>query len=158
MTQRDRDVRRAWRYFKRALPPAALEAMRRAIMLDVLSTELDHAMVTALGDQPLTGATYGQAYRQVGRADDRRRQIDLVLDVGNALERITRHAWIATALRAAHVPAYLAGFRALQDFLERGFAAFQGMQGGQDFLRIVREREMRLMHAWFSAETKGNAA
>ena len=45
---RDRDLARAWRYLKRALPAAAMAVLGQAIELDVLTLELDHALVRAL--------------------------------------------------------------------------------------------------------------
>ena len=54
------------------------------------------------------------------------------------------------ALRAAHVPAHAAGFGVLQDFLERGFAAFRNMSEAAPLLRKIRERETQLMEQLFS--------
>jgi hypothetical protein len=151
LTRRDSDLRRAWRYFKRMLPRAALELLRRAVTLDVLSAELDQAMAEQLRAGPLTMASYGAAYRRVAKADERRHQIDLLIGIGEDLDRIVRHPWIGVALRAAHVAAHAAGFGALQDFLERGFAAFQQMQGAQRLLEAIRERETQLMQALIGA-------
>ena len=44
-------------------------------------------------------------------------------------------------------PARLAGLSALQDFLERGFAAFRGMGGAQTFLATINERETKILEA-----------
>ena len=44
-------------------------------------------------------------------------------------------------------PARLAGLSALQDFLERGFAAFRGMGGAQTFLATIDERETQILEA-----------
>jgi hypothetical protein len=144
-TRRDIQVERAWRYFKRVLPRSALDVMESALALDVLTTELDQAMAERLGNARLTAATYAAAYRKIGRARERREQIDLTITVGEALDRVVRRAWVGAALRAAHVPAHAAGLGVLQDFLERGFSAFRGMQGAQELLRAIRERESQLM-------------
>ncbi len=47
-------------------------------------------------------------------------------------------------------PARLAGFAALQDFLERGFTAFRKMHGAADFLATIDRRERELMDAMFA--------
>jgi hypothetical protein len=138
---RDRDLARALRYLQRALPAAALDVLAQAIELEVLTAELDQAMVAVLTAGPITAGSYAAAYRAVGRRAARARQIELITDVGALLERVVRHAWIAPALRVAHAPAHAAGFGALQDFLERGFAAFRHMRGAGRFLQIIRERE-----------------
>ena len=44
-------------------------------------------------------------------------------------------------------PARLAGLSALQDFLERGFAAFRRMGGAATFLATINERETQLLEA-----------
>jgi hypothetical protein len=147
---RDRQFARAWRYLKSTLPGAALASLEQALELEALSAELDHAMVAALPAGPLTGAGYARAYRQVGRRAVRQRQIALVVAIGEDLNRIVKHVWISAALRAAHVPARAAGFGVLQDFLERGFAAFRNMSDAGPLLNSIRERETQLMERLFS--------
>lgn len=146
-TRRDVELARAWRYFRRALPDAALELLAKAIELQVLTAELDLAMVLQLAGEPLTAASYAAAYRAVGRPEQRRRQIELIIAIGERLERIVRHAWIGLALRAAHAPAHAAGLGVLQDFLERGLAAFRQMPGAQRLLGAIGEREEQWMQA-----------
>jgi hypothetical protein len=147
MTPRDRDLTRAWTLLKRTLPAAALAALGRAIELEVLSGELDQLMVEALPEGSVTAAEYARAYRATARRDLRERQIDLVVGIGKDLERVVRHAWIGTLLHLARGPAHAAGYGALQDFNERGFAAFQNMKDAAYFLRTIRERELELMEA-----------
>jgi len=146
-TSRDRDVMRAWRYLKRSLPATALEALGRAIELEVLSAELDHAMVAALPPGELNEAKYAKAYRAVGRRDARQRQIELVVGAGEDLERTVQRAWLGAMLRAARRPAHAAGFGVLQDFLERGYDSFKNMGSARKLLDAVRERETRIMEA-----------
>lgn len=152
LTRRDRELMRAWGLLKRTLPAMALDALGQAIELEVLSAELDQLVTAALSSWPVTGAGYADAYRVVGRRDARERQIDLVVGVGEDLDRVVRHAWIGAALGLARGPAHAAGFGVLQDFLERGFAAFAGMKDAQPFLGAVREREMQLLQALFAGD------
>jgi hypothetical protein len=149
-TSRDRDLTRAWRKLKRALPSSAVALLERSIELQVLTAELDQAMLEALGAAAVTGPSYSAAYRAVDRAADRRRQIELVVRIGADLDRLVRRSWVMLALRAAHVPAHAAGLGALQDFLERGFAAFRKMKSARPLLAAIRERETRLMAALLS--------
>jgi hypothetical protein len=44
-------------------------------------------------------------------------------------------------------PARMAGFAVLQDFLERGFAAFHAMGGAQVFLQTIEARETQILEA-----------
>ncbi len=151
--ERDQEVMRAWRYLKHSLPATALEALGRAIELEVLTAELDHAVVAVLPEGPVTETSYAQAYRAVGRREDRERQIELVLGAGESLERSVRHAWVGGLLRVAHAPAHAAGFGVLQDFLERGYDAFHRMGSAQELLQAIRQRETSLMEALFAGTT-----
>jgi len=149
-TRRDQDLTRAWETLKRTLPQGALEVLGSALELQVLTARLDQAMAAQLDPGPLSWPTYAAAYRAVGRPDARRRQIELVVMVGKDLERLVRHDWLALALRAARTPARLAGFAALQDFLERGFAAFRKLPDARRLLSAIEDRESRLSAALFS--------
>jgi hypothetical protein len=153
LSRRDKDLLRGCRYFARVLPDAALEILELALALDVLSAELDHAMARQLGRGGLTAAAYSAAYRRVGRMGDRQRQIDLLIGIGGTLDRIVRQRWIVPTLRAARLPARVAGLGALQRFLERGLSAFREMRGAQGLLETIRERETRLMYTLFGERT-----
>jgi hypothetical protein len=150
---RNRDLGRAWRYLRRALPAAAMRVLAQAIELDVLTLELDHAMVRALGAAAVTDATYAAAYRDVDRRASRTRQIDLIVNIGEDLSRIVRRVWLGPLLQAAHVPAHAAGFGALQDFLERGYAAFHRMRDAEGLLKAIRERETGFMDTMLHRES-----
>jgi hypothetical protein len=146
-THRDRDLTRAWELLKRTLPQAALEVLGSTLELQVLTAQLDQAMGAEIAPGPISWPLYAAAYRAVGRADARRRQIELVVRIGGDLERLVRHEWLALALRAARSPAQLAGFGALQDFLERGFAAFRKLPDSRRLLAAIQDRETRLSAA-----------
>ena len=153
LTRRDQDVARAWRLLKRALSPRMMEILSMAMELDVLSTELDLEMTERLAPGALTAKAYADAYRSVGRPEARRRQIELVVEIGRALVRAIRMPLVGLALRAAHGPAHLAGFGVLQDFLERGFAAFHGLPHPMELLALIERRETRLMQTWLAGGT-----
>lgn len=147
--RRDADFTRAWKRLKRGLPDAALEVLARALELQVLSEELDQAMVARLVAGPVTALSYANAYRLVGRADARQRQIDLVTGIGTDLGRLVGFPLIGLALRVAHAPAHLAGLGALQDFLERGFAVFRRMGDTGVLVEAIQARETALMERLF---------
>jgi hypothetical protein len=147
---RDRQLARASPLLRHGLPGAARAALERAIELDVLSAELDHAMVALISSCPISGAGYADAYRLVGRRDARERQIELILSVGAVLDRIVRYAWIGSALHLWQAPARAIGFGVLHDFLDRGFDAFRNIADARTFLQTIREREVQLMEQLFA--------
>jgi hypothetical protein len=150
--ERNRDLRRAWVYLKRTLPASMIKVLRQAIELDVLTLELDHAMVRALGAEALDDAAYAMAYRTVGELESRTRQIELIVGIGADLARMVKRVWLGALLKTAHVPAHAAGFGVLQDFLERGYAAFRRMQGAARLLQAIEERETRFMRGLLAGE------
>ena len=134
---RDTQLERASPILKRMLPAQAQESMRMAVQLEVLSQELDGEMTRQLGaGTTIDEQSYAEAYRKVGRRDDR--------------ERLVKLPMIYTLVRMAHGPAHLAGFGALHDFLEDGFRAFRAMGGAEEFLHAIEDRETRIMEQIFS--------
>ena len=156
-SRRDRELTEASAVLWRTLPPSALKLLELAIELEVLSEDLDLAVSECLAAGPISAETYAQAYRAVGRPEARRRQIELILEIGARLGRTVRIPLIGLALRAARAPARIAGFGALQDFLERGFAAFRRMPGAAPLLEAIRDRETAFMTSLLGEVPRGAA-
>ena len=72
--------------------------------------------------------------------------------MGDRLDRFVKKPFVGKTLRLMRTPAEMAGLGDLQDFLERGYAAFRDMDGAGDFLEIIEERETELLNALFSGE------
>ena len=122
--------------------------------LNVLSESLDGAMAEWLGSGPeITDALYAEAYRAVGRAQDRERQIELIALLGQALDKLTHLRFIGMTLKLMRGPARAAGLGELQAFLERGYAAFGAMRGGAgEFVSIVVARERAISRALLAGD------
>jgi hypothetical protein len=149
------EVRRIVPMMTRVLPDSGLATVAHAMELNALSESLDGAMVEVLGERVSTidQAAYGAAYRAVGRAGDRTRQIDLIELLGKALDKLTHIHFIGMTLRMMHGPATLAGLGELQAFLERGYAAFGAMRGGaSQFVTIVVARERAISGALLAGD------
>jgi hypothetical protein len=146
--RRDADLARVVPLMVRMLPERVIATVADAVELNALSHELDAALLAHL---PRASGSFGvsdycRAYRAVGRGEDRERQIRLIDEVGTALDIYVRKPLIRSALVMMRKPAHLAGFGALHDFLDRGFAAFRKMHGAEEFLATVRARESDLMN------------
>lgn len=142
-TQRDADLVRVVPAMKRLMPANVIDTVAVAVELNALSQDLDRAVVDALGERAhaFGVAEYCDAYRRAGRFDGRRRQIELIGDVGVSLDRFVQKSVLRTALTMMRQPARLAGLSALQDFLERGFESFAQMRGAAEFLATIQSRE-----------------
>jgi hypothetical protein len=147
LSKLDANVRRVVPTMKRVLPAAGLEIVAEAIELEALSEDLDFAMATALGakSNDISAATYGVAYRKVDRRAERERQIDLIENLGQSLDRLVHKPFVGATLSLMRKPAQLAGLSDLQDFLHRGYKAFIRMGDAQEFLDLVVGRERKLL-------------
>jgi hypothetical protein len=141
----------------RILPAEGLATVADAVELNALSEDLDADMVRALGARADTmlAADYGNAYRAVGRRQDRERQIELIGRIGRHLDRLTRSRLIGAALATMRKPARLADLGELQDFLERGYTAFRKMGGADEFLQKITTREKQLLEAVLAGDDSG---
>jgi hypothetical protein len=144
--RRDHDLARVHRIMERLLPRQALRALCLAIELEVVSQELDAEVVRRLPPGPITVDTYAEGYRRAGHTADRERQIELLGVIGRYLDGVVHKPLVHRLVRYARRPAHAAGFGALQDLLERGLDAFEAMHGSEEFLVIIREREVRAMN------------
>ncbi|MEO8756067.1 MAG: hypothetical protein ABI624_25705 [Casimicrobiaceae bacterium] len=148
-SRRDADLARVVPMLVRVLPEAVIMTAAAAMELNALSQELDRVLLARLprADGYFSVAEYCKAYRRAGNYLLRERQIKLIVDVGAALDRSVGKALVRTALTMMRQPARLAGLAALQDFLERGFAAFREMGGATTFLATIEERETQIFEA-----------
>ena len=151
---RDAEIERILPMLTKALPLSGLNTLALAIELDALSEDLDARMVDALKRQGKISAidaeSYADAYRSVGRHAARLRQIQLIVDTGEALETLARKPWVAGALTLMKGPAHLAGLGELHEFLERGFTTFKRMGKAAKFLERIETEETEQMQRWLA--------
>lgn len=150
--QRDRQFARIVPRIDSVFPVAVSETIHDLARLHALSEQLDTAMARCMPNEGLDAASYVNAWLTVGRLGDRERQLDLVLGIGHAIERLTRYAWLVMGLKMMRGPARAAGLLELQQFLERGLASFRAMGGASDFLSTIEERERKLIQALFEGD------
>jgi hypothetical protein len=148
-SRRDADLARVVPMMVKVLPERVIATVALAMELNALSQELDRVLLARLprADGHFNVIEYCKAYRRAGNFPMRRRQIKLIVDIGTALDQHVTKALTRTALTMMRQPARLAGLTGLQDFLERGFAAFRSMGGAEEFLRTIDSRETQIMEA-----------
>jgi len=149
LSRHEKAVRRILPVMTTLLPAAGLETVADAFELNALSESLDASMLAELGEKvfTLTEADYAHAYRAVDRRADRERQIELILHLGQSLDRLTAKPFLGTTLAMMRGPAAAAGLSDLQNFLERGYSAFRQMKGASEFLETIISREKALLDA-----------
>ena len=157
-SSRDHQFARIVPALVRIFPREIVSTVERLTCLHAVSEDLDDRMAKAHPGQIVSASTYGAAWRLVGRAEDRARQLAWTLDVGFALQKYTRRPLLRRTLRAMRGPAHAAGLGALQGFLESGFDTFAQMPDPDRFLDIVARRERRLMDELFAGNDTGLSA
>lgn len=153
-SSRDEEVERILPLLIRLLPATGLRTVALAVEVDALTEELDSAMVGELCRagliECLDEAAYAAAYRAVGFAEERNRQIRLIRETGEALDRLARKPLISGLLRLMRGPAHVAGLGELHEFLERGFTVFRGMGPAREFLDSIDSKELALSARLFA--------
>ncbi|WP_291994750.1 hypothetical protein [Candidatus Accumulibacter sp. ACC003] len=157
-SSRDEEVERILPLLIKMLPASALRTVALAVELDALTEQLDAAMVAELrraGEiEFLDEDAYAAAYRAVGYRAERQRQIVLIGETGQALDKLARKPVLSGLLKLMRRPAQLAGMGDLHEFLERGFNAFRAMGSATDFLASIERREQQLLNNLFTDAAK----
>jgi len=147
-TRRDQDLERIAPILTRILPASAIGTIAMALEMNVVTEEVDAALLRALAEQrgaELTEERYLEACRRCDDRPRRLRQIELIWEVGMTLDKVVRLPGAYAALRIAGGPARLAGLGELQKLLENGFSTFREIGGARDFLATIVEREKRIL-------------
>lgn len=149
-SQRDDDIERLFSTIVKVLPDYLIYTAAYAAELNALSAELDFALIGVLAGELYTGEAithemYAEAYLRCDNYDLRKHQIALLKMLGEDLNAIVFKPLIYNTVRMLKIPARLAGFSSLQDFLERGFKAFHHMHGADEFLGTIVSRETRIL-------------
>ncbi|MDB5749827.1 MAG: hypothetical protein JWP65_248 [Ramlibacter sp.] len=141
---------------ERLFPRDVADTAAALAQLHALTESLDHAMAGALAAHAVDVPGYVQAWKTVGRREDRQQQLQRVVAIGAELARLTRLPGLRLMLRMMRAPAAAAGMSALQRFLEGGFDTFTGVASSHDgmrvFLETVHQREQGLLQLLFDAE------
>ncbi|EAR08561.1 FFLEELY motif protein [Reinekea blandensis] len=141
----------------RTMPASVLDVVVSAAELHGLSLELDALLLHYLGNEPnlneLSLKSWVAAYRACQNPVDRARQLDLIELLGTELKTIVRKPMIRSLLSWATVPARLAGYDDIHQFVCRGYDAFDQLDNPDDFLIPVLTVERQLSDEWFSAST-----
>lgn len=154
-SQRDANVARIVPMLQRLLPAAVLATVADAIELGALTHAFDLRMAEALQRlaptrKKLDAGLYARAYREVGQARLRGRQVGLIADVGTGLAHAVKLPGVLLLLKLSRGPARASGLGELQGFLERGFAAFSALGDGKAFVRDIERAEREVSRRLFA--------
>lgn len=162
-SERDAQFARIGRALELTFPDQVVATAVTLAQLHQVTETLDLAMAEHWHQHPHSDANtrYRQAWRSVGQPDQRRWQLDTVLQIGRTLGELTGKPGLRLMLKMMRQPARLAGLGALQLFLETGFDRF-GMLAKkrtavETFLRTIHTREAAWMAQLDAAQPPGDA-
>lgn len=153
--ERDQQFARIASTIAKLFPQAVVNTAAALAEVHALTESLDDLMArqwleSALAHPAMDAtARYIQCWRRVADAAARHRQMDVVLVLGQELNRLTRKPGLRTLLRMMRAPAAAAGLSSLQGFLETGFDAFANMRGADEFLKLIELRETEWIRSLF---------
>lgn len=153
--QRDEQFGRIAGALERLFPDAVADLAVDLAETHALTEMLDHELAGHWLAQD-SGCSYAERYvrswRLTGERAQRERQLVVVQHMGQELQRLTRMKSLLIALKLMRKPAHAAGLSSLQQFLEKGFAAFANLGDTQAFLGAIHTREERWIDALFDDE------
>ncbi|EDY85521.1 conserved hypothetical protein [gamma proteobacterium HTCC5015] len=155
-SRRDSDVKKVYPVVERIMPNRLFYILTFIMELNALTMELDEAQAKQLkamnAIDDITPELYAEAYRRCDNYEARKQQIELVLKVGEELDKLAGKNYLGGVLKLSNKPAHALGLGDLHDFLKRGYHAFMAMKGAKEFIRTIREREMNILDAIYAGQ------
>ena len=145
ISSRDRDLERAAPAITRLLPLAALKTIDNAAEMNarVLKSNIAICRALLVGNElpgRITEVDYCVACREASSLDELVELVHLITGLGRTLKSLIHIPMIGMTLRAMRAPAHAAGFGALQEFLENGYATFKQIPDISLFLSEIENR------------------
>jgi hypothetical protein len=150
MTRRDDNIDRIFPKMVKWLPDHLLATFAGLVELNLLTQGLDLELAEWFDRQGLeTGAitadTWCLGYRASGQLPMRRRQLELVSETGQQLDRYVRNRTLGWLLSMTRGPAEMAELGDLHSFLHRGYSAFRKMDRVDILIERLISRERQVM-------------
>lgn len=151
MTRRDDNMDRVFPKMVKWLPDHLLGTLAGLVELNLITQQLDLELAELLDEREipansLTAENYCELYRASQMLEDRGKQIVLVANVGQQLDRYVRNRTLGWLLSMSRTPAEMAGLSDLHDFLHRGYSAFRKMDNVDLLISRLVAREQQVMN------------
>ena len=145
-TERNESFRRVTNQFRHLIGEEIYVGLVRLLDLHSLTDRLDDEMSVALAaaGRPVgfSEAQYEEAYRQLDNYDERRLQIDLIVESLEFTHRISQMSLIGVVLKSVRVAAGLFTKDRIVELLERAYSTMRGIRDVRYLAEEVRKREL----------------
>ena len=154
--QRDRDFARVLPLMIRMLPDSVLSGAATAMRLNARVLEINLAICRSLAEanalqEEISEQEYGRACRKAASYEECMTLVQLTVELGQQLERVIHMPMIGPTLKAMRYPSRLAGFGALQAFLETGYRRFVALDNVDRFLVDIESHMQRIFTRVYKA-------
>lgn len=149
-SQRDHDTERIHTFLSKVVPAPMLQLLTDVVEVNALTNELDQKLIDVLFEDlavtsEISAAQYAAAYRRCDNYKARYHQINLITRILGEIALGARLAGVGLAMNIIKGPAVRAGWVDFYDFLAQGYAAFKKMRDVKTFVRILDQREKRIL-------------
>ncbi|SFM63880.1 FFLEELY motif protein [Marinobacter zhejiangensis] len=156
LNQRDDSIDRVFPKMVKWLPDHLLATLAGLVELNLVTQTLDLGLVETLARlsypvDDLQAWQYCEAYRLADQHQQRRRQIELIAEVGGQLDRYVRNRTLGWLLSMSRSAADMAGLGDLHDFLHRGYSAFHAMENVEQLITQLVTRENQVLEQILAA-------
>ena len=145
-TERNESFRRVTNQFRHLIGEEIYVGLVRLLDLHSLTDRLDDEMSVALAaaGRPVgfSEAQYEEAYRQLDNYDERRLQIDLIVESLEFTHRISQMSLIGVVLKSVRVAAGLFTKDRIVELLERAYSMLRHIRSITFLVDEVRKREL----------------
>ena len=150
MTRRDDNIDRVFPKMVKWLPDHLLATFAGLVELNLITQSLDLELAEILAQQGFSATglddeRYCEAYRTGNQLTIRKRQLALVAETGQELDRYVRNRSLGWLLSMTRGPAEMADLGDLHSFLHRGYCAFRKMNRVDLLIDRLLSREQRVM-------------
>lgn len=155
-SQRDQDLQQIYDAMEGVMPNLVRNTLDKVNELNNLTAVLDQRLIDTLINQlgvtdSITVPLYAQAYRLCDNYAERSHQIDLIMEIGDGVNRLAHIPFINFSLRLARGFTRWSTWAEVQTFFEDGLTAFRHMGDGVGtFLQIIEERERGSLEKMFA--------
>ncbi|MCK0163288.1 hypothetical protein [Marinobacter sp. S6332] len=151
MTRRDDNIDRVFPKMVKWLPDQQLEVLAGLVELNLITQQLDLELAELFEERNIparsvTTEHYCEAYRASQKLEQRKKQVMLVGEVGQKLDRYVRNRTLGWLLSISRTPAEMADLSDLHNFLHRGYSAFRKMDKVDVLIDRLVTREQRVMN------------
>jgi len=156
ISNRDHDLERAAPAITTILPLGALATIASAAEMNarILEVNIRICRQLQIGEDlpdPISETQYCLACREASSFDECVEIVHLVSGLGRTLKTLVKVPMIGMTLRAMRMPAYAAGFGALQEFLETGHLTFRKIPDIDHFLVEIEQRATEIFERIYRA-------